>query len=245
MSVTFPKVRARVRSRLRDLDGKMNNPSTVEVDMAICDAFVAIGGDLPAPTLYTASAVTISAGTDFFTLPVTVASSGYGTLTEEYAGQVELQRVTDGRWLERKTVNELQGWLINPTTALGIPDLFALYQDNGLVVRGRCYPGAKVATVLNMYSSLKPNDLRDYVGTGGTEGLDTATVPWGRHGVAALVDYASAMLVARMNADALKLRGLNPNVADLWMREADRLIYQEAADRNALESNGQTQRRVP
>lgn len=245
MSVLLTKLRGRVRSKIRSLDGKATGPDVVAVDIALCDAYIALQADLPQPTLYTANAVTISAGTDLFSLPVTVTSSGYGTGSEEYAGQVDLQRTVDGLFLRRYTVNELESWINgNVTTPLGIPERFALYEDNGQVVRGRCYPGAKSATVCNLYSTLHANDLRDWVGTGGSEGLETVSANLSRVGAAALVDYTAAMLVARMDADTLKKRGLNPQVATLWQQEADRLLYQEAARRNAIESNGLTQRRV-
>jgi len=244
VSVLLTKLRGRVRNKLRALDAKMPGPTQLETDMAVCDAFVALSSELPARTLYTASGLTISAGTDLFSLPITVASSGYGTGSVEYAGMVDLQRVTDGRWLERKTLNELESFIFTGAIQLGIPDLFALYEDGGNVVRGRCYPGARAATVCHLYSSLTPDDLRDWVGTGGAEGLETVTVNLGRYGIAALVDYASAMLMKRMDPDMLKKRGINPQYADDLMGEAGTLLYQEAAQRNAIESNGQTQRRV-
>lgn len=245
MSVTFVKLRGRVRQRLHSLDGRIANPDSVALDMALCDAYIALQADLPAPTLYTASGLTISAGTDLFTLPVTITSSGFGTGTVEYAGQVDIQLQSNGQWLERKTQNELLSWITNAGTLLGVPTIFALYQDGSQTVRGRCYPGAKTAQVCNIYTTIAADDLRDYVGTGGTEGLDTATAPLSRKAAAALVARASANLVARMDEAALKSRGINPNVAKLWMDEANDLAYQAAGDMYALESNGETQRRVP
>lgn len=245
MTVALTKIRGRVRSRLRDADGRMDNPSNVDVDMAICDAYLALSADLPAPTLYTAAALTISAGSDLFTLPVTVASSGYGTGTTEYAGQVEIQLVSNGAFLQRKTLTELNAFRHGQfTLILGVPSMFALYEDNGQVVRGRCYVGAAAAQSCNLYSSLQVEDLRDYVGTGGAEALDTVSADLSRTGAAALVAYTAGMLLKRMDAKAVELRGLNPAVADVWLNEAATLMYHEAARRNALESNGETQRWV-
>lgn len=246
MSVSLVKLRGRVRARLQDSDGRMANPDGVTIDMALCDSYIALSSELPAPTLYTASAFTISAGSDLFSLPITVTSSGYGTGTVEYAGQCEIQLASTGRFLSKNTLEQLNAYRDGtPSSANGVPQFFALYQDSGQVVRGRVYPTAQVAYVCNLFSSLKADDLRDYVGTGGSEGLDTAIVNLGRDGAGALVAYTSAMLLKRMDEDAVKARGINPAVADDWMREAEVLLYQEAANRHALESTGQTLNLVP
>lgn len=241
MTVTLIKLRGRVRSRLRDSDGRMANPSIVEIDQALADAYLALQSYLPAPTLYTASALTISAGSDLFSLPVSVSGSGYGTGTVEYAGQVELQLASNGQFLRRQTVEQVNAFR-NGQNALvtGIPHIFALYQDNAQVVRGRCYPGAKVAEVVNMFASLKADDLRDYVGAG-SSAMDDVTLNLGRDGAASLVAQTAAMLLARMDETAIKERGINPRVADAWFAEAADLAYAEAATRHSLESTGEVQ----
>ncbi len=245
MTLSLVKVRSRVRSRLRDVDGRMTNPSVIDVDMAIADAYLALEADLPAFTLYTASAFTISAGTDLFSLPVTVTSSGYGTGTVEYAGQVDIQLVSTGKFLQPKTLDELNAFRDGQAVLLtNVPYLFALYQDGSNVVRGRCYPAAKSAEVCNLYSSLKVDDLRDYIGAG-SSAMDDVSVNLGRDGAAALVAYTSAMLVKRMDDAALKLRGINPAVADAWFQEARDLMWHEGATRKSLETVGETQQWIP
>jgi hypothetical protein len=246
VAILLTKLRGRVRSKIRDIDGKMASPNQVEIDQAICDAYIALQADLPQPTIYVASGITIAGGGAVFSLPVTVASSGFGTGTEEYAGQVDLQLVSNGRWLRRKTIDELRQFFDGQqATVQGVPEWFALYEDNATVVRGVCYPAAKASEVCNMYASLSANDLRDYVGTGGTEGLDTATAKLSDIGAAALVNRAAADMIDRMDDAALKLRGINQKYAAVLRSESESLIYQEAGRRSALESNGRSQLRVP
>lgn len=223
----------------------MTGPDSVACDMALTDAYIALQSELPQPTLYTASALTISAGAETFSLPVTITSSGFGTGTVEYAGQVDLRLASNGSFLERKTLDELNAYRAGSASVpLGIPQIFALYEDRSTVVQGRCYPGALAAQACDMFASISADDLRDYVGTGGTEGLDTVTTQLGRQGAAALVNRAAAFLVARMDEPTLKKRGINPAVVQLWLKESDDLAYAEAGRRLALESNGATQRRV-
>ena len=245
MSLAFTKLRGRVKARLRDVDGRMNNPSGLEVDMALADAYIALEADLPAPTLYTASALTISAGSDLFSLPVSVSGSGYGTGTVEYAGQVLIQLQSTGQFLEQVTLDQLNA-LRNgqPTLQLQIPNYFATYEDIGNVMRGRAYPGAKDAQVCNLYSSLSADDLRDYVGAG-SSGMDDVSANLSREGAGALVAYTSAMLVKRMTPQTLEERGINPGVADFWLAEAQKLMWQEGARRASLDSPARTQQWVP
>jgi hypothetical protein len=244
VAILLTKLRGRVRSKIRDIDGKADSPNQVEIDMALADAYIALQADLPQPTIYVASGITIAGGGSVFSLPVTVASSGFGTGTEEYAGQVDLQLVSNGRWLRRKTIDELRQFIDGQqATVQGVPEWFALYEDNATVVRGVCYPAAKASEVCNMYASLSANDLRDYVGTGGSEGFDTATAKLSDQGAAALVLMAAAEMVAKMDADTLKERKLNPAVVARWDRQADQLLYGEGGRRSAVESNGRSQLR--
>ena len=245
MTVTLAKLRGRVRNRLRDADGRMANPSGIEVDMALADAYIALQADLPSPTVYTANAFTISANSDTFTLPVSIASSGYGTGTVEYAGQVEIQLVSIGQFLRKRSLEELNAFKNGqPTTLYSIPHDYALYQDRDNVVRGRTYPGAKANELCNLFSSITADDLRDYVGAG-SSGMDDVSVNLGRYGAAALVGYTAGLLAQRMTGEVLQERGINPAAIDAWMKEAMELLYHEGATRNALESSGRTQRWVP
>lgn len=243
MGIALAKVRGRVRSRLRDADGRMNSPSTVEIDMQLASSWIELSSLLPSPVLYTASAFTIAAGATTFSLPVTVTSSGYGTGTTEYNGDVRIQLASTGTYLRRLSHTEMDALTWGVTVVpLAIPDSFALYMDSAQVVRGRCWPGALAAQACNLWATLSAEDLRDYVGTGGTEGMDTVTVPGTREAVQALEAHASAMLVARMDDKAIALRGLNPKIADAWMRECDGLLYEEEKRQHALKSIGRVQR---
>ncbi len=151
---------------------------------------------------------------------------------------------SNGRFLWRRSLEELNAIRnLQAQTLYNVPTEFAIYEDKSNVVQGRTYPGAKDAQVCNLYSSLTADDLRDYVGAG-TSGMDDVSANLSREGAGALVAYTAAALVERMSVKTLEARGLNPNVVQRWQREADSLIWQECARRNALESTGRTQRWV-
>lgn len=246
MSVPIAKVRGRVRIRLKDADSSKPAFSGPDVDMAIAEAWIALNAFLPPPLLYVASAFTISAGASTFTLPVTVASSGYGTGTTEYGGNVQIQLVTSGMYLKEITNGEMDALLDGtPTVPQALPNQFALYQDNSQVIKGRCYPGASVAQACNLWATISAEDLRDYVGTGGAEGMDTVTVPGTRKAVQALVARASWMLLNGEPTDAAAARGIDKNAkVQEWREEEDRLAYQEEKTQHDIKSTGRVQRRV-
>ena len=248
MSVLLPVLRDRVRIKLRQTDSRLAHYSPLEIDMAICDAYISERGRLPAPMLYTANAFTIAAGADTFTLPVTVTSSGYGTGTEQYTGLVRIQLVSNGIWLADWT-NEMMdvakaGQVPATNTALGKPDRFALYETNAQGVNGRVYPGAAASEACNTWTALAANDLRNYVGTGGTEGLDTAPVLVSTEAATALEWIVSSTLGQGMPPEALQRCGLNPAVFAHWEKEGRKAMYKVAEKRFNIDGIGQTERWV-
>jgi hypothetical protein len=228
-----------------DADGRKPTPSGVEIDMAIAEGWILLGSQLPTPVLYVASAFTIAAGAELFTLPVTVASSGYGTGTTEYAGEVRIRLTTTGQYLKKITDVELDALRDgNAIVPPALPRFFSLYQDGSQVIRGRCWPGAAVAQACDLWATIAPEDLRDYVGTGGAEGYDTSTVGGSRVAAQALVAQVSGELLSRMSDAAAAERGLDKRKAADWQREAYDLLYAEEARQHALKSTGRIQRWV-
>lgn len=248
MSVALSKVRNRVRERIRDIDSHSPPIAGVSVDMAIAEAYLLLSSQLPKPEIYTASAFTIMGGGDTFSLPVTVTGSGYGTGTTEYAGNVRIQLVSNGLFLFRRSQSEMdavRNWRPVSQIILGVPDSYHLYEDSGQVVRGRCFPGASADEACNLYATIERDDLRDYVGTGGAEGLDTATIMFSRQAADALVRYTAADLIDRMLPEDLTRRRLNPNVSNTWRKEADDQLVRDAARLHNLKSVGRVQRFMP
>ena len=246
MAVPIAKVRGRIRARLNDTDGRLDAPSGPQIDMAIAEAWILLAGQLPAPVLVVPSGVTIAALSDTFSLPVTVASSGYGTGTTEYGGDVRLQIVSSGQNLRKITNVEMDALHSGaPIIPYSIPRDFALYQDNAQIVRGRCWPGANLAQACNLWATISPEDLRDYVGTGGAEGMDTVTVPGTREAVQSLVAYTASCLLKKMDAKAVALRGINPAVAEDWQRESDRLLDIAEIKQHNVKSTGRIIRFTP
>jgi hypothetical protein len=132
----------------------------------------------------------------------------------------------------------------NQSVSLGIPEVFALWEDKNQAVQGRCYPGAKDAQVCDLWASLTADDMRDFIGSG-SDDMDDVEVLLSREGSTALVIYTAADLVARMSKTALEARGLDGGVAVKWHKEAQDLLYREAGRRHDLEALGRIERWVP
>lgn len=245
MSVSLIKIRGRVRQRLRDLDGRMPTPDGVTVDMAMCDAWLRLSAYLPSPIVYIANAFTISAGTDTFTLPVSITGSGYGTGTVEYAGDIRIQLATLRIYLEKRTQVEMDA-LKNryQVLPLAIPLKYALYEDRSQVIQGRVHPGAAADYACNLWANITADDLRDYVGSG-TEGLDTVSVPGSRRTAGALVAYTAGELLGRMTPEAAKSHGLDKGMAEVWRDEAMTLLAEEEATQHSIKATGRVMRFQP
>jgi len=206
MSVALRRVRDRISMKLRDTDARKGTFDAVYLDNAICEAYLALQGRLPPPDLYTASAFTIGAGGDTFTMPTSVTQWTGNDGGAEYAGDFRIQLASNGQFLQKRTVEELDSMrnrLPTVSPALSIPYLYALWEENDQDVQGRCYPGAKVAEACNLFRTFKADDLRD---------------------------------------DDLKLRKLNPAVAQLWMQMSEDALYSEACARHDIDSVGRVQR---
>lgn len=239
MAIPLRKVRDRVRGRLNDTDARRPTFVVPQLDSAICDAYLALSSMIPAPTIYTASAFTISAGAETFTLPTTATTGWTGGDGEaEYAGMVQIQLVSTGTFLQPISNAQMHALRSGQTSVVtGIPERFALYEASNQQVNGWCYPGAKVAQACNLYRSLLYDDLRDYVGAG-TDDLDDVEVQFSRLGVLALVQYAASCLLGQMTDEDAQLRRIDKSVAALWRKEAWDLAYGEAMRRHNLEDPG-------
>lgn len=247
MSVSYAKVRGRIRARLQDADGRMDVPSGVAVDMAAASSWIALGAFMPAPLVYTASAFTIAAGSETFTLPVTITASGYGTGTVEYSGVQKIQLVSNGIYLRPASHEEIHRLRYgNVTTSTGIPQVYAMYQDGAQVVRGRCWPPPTAAEACNLWAFVSAEDLRDYVGTGGTEGMDTVTVPGTREQAQALEARTAWSLLNTMPKAQAEARGID-KAAKLaeWKDEWNSIVYSAEQRAHSLKSVGRVLRFKP
>ena len=245
MAVPLRVVRDRVRAWIKDVDSRHPVFDIPQLDMAIADVYLVMGGMMPAPHLYTASAFTISAGGDTFTLP-TAAPTGWtgNSGRAEYGGDIRIQLVSTGQFLERRTREEVDSYrngLITTTT--GKPDLFALWVESDQDVQGICYPGAKDAEPCNLFRSMSYDDLRDYVGSG-SDDLDDVSVQFSRVGSVALGMMAASTLIAGMNDEDLKKCRLNPRLAQTLEKQAWSALYSDIANRNDIEAAGRIMRWV-
>jgi hypothetical protein len=231
MSITLNVLRGRVRERVRDTDVRSPSRDIAEYDTAIADAYIALSAWLPAPTSVTASAGTIAANADTFTLPT--ASS------EEYAGEVRIRLRSDGTFLTRRTVEEIDRLRSGDISTVGTsrPTDFCMWEELDQDVQCRCWPRSKDAESYDLHRTLAPDELRDL-------GFDLSTVQFSRFGTVALVLHASALMVEGMTDDDLATRKLNRGVAGDWMRDSRVVLYKERERRHNLESVGRTLRMV-
>jgi hypothetical protein len=235
MSVKLSRIRDRVNGRIRNFDfrGNESGPaySDVEVDQELCSEYLAIQSMLPAAKIYTASAFTISAGTDTFQLPATVTQWTGNDGGAEYRGAIRIQLVSNGGFLDQVSLNDINRYRnFQPVIANGIPYIFALYEDTDQDIQGICYPPTRVSEACNLFRDLEADDLRDFVGSG-AQAMDDVEVQMSRVEALALELRASAGLVAKMSSADLDARRLNPNAVSLWINEAAGLIHAGAAVR--------------
>jgi len=233
---TLANIRSRVQVRIGDDDNRKGSFGIVKIDHAIADAAIALGASLPAPEVYLSSALTIAAG-DTFTLP-TAAQTGFVSLTQ-YAGDIRIRLRSNNIFLVKITTEEMDARKNGRASAPGsVPEVFSLWEEMDNDVQGRCDPPAKAAEVCDLFVSLQPDDIRD------ADDMDAANVRFSRLGSLSLVAYTSALLVAQMDEEDMKLRRLNPGIVTLWLKEAADAIYREEVRRNNEESVGRTQRWV-
>jgi len=230
---TIAYVRLKVDLRLRQLDSKNRSYLVPEVDQAIREKYVARMASMPPSHVAEASAFTILAGTDTFTLPTTGS-------TYSDALDVRLQLVTTGGYLGKYTQEEFEPWVRNLTAlVLQVPQIFTLWEDQRGVVHGRVYPGALADELVNVFRSLSheaPTSATD---------LDAAAIYLNEAACVALAADVAADLLEAMTPEDAARRRLNPAIVGSWRREAAKVWYQESARRSDLEGAGRTMRWVP
>lgn len=240
MSIPLKAIRDRVNGMLNNHDFRKPGLDEASVDQKICDVYMLEAARLPAPSSYTASAFTISAGGDTFTLPNTVTGWTLGAGGAEYAGDVRIQLVSNGEFLLRVTREEIEGYKDNsPAVVLGIPRRFALFEVRDQDLQGLCYPGALAAEACNLYRTLTVDDPRDFTG-----GMDASELQFSRIAATALQFSVAADFLESMTDEDLAIRRLNRKAAAAWRQRAEVAFYQEQARRHSIKDAGRFQRWV-
>lgn len=235
MSITLAALRSRVRAKLNDVDMRRPAFNVIAYDQALADAYTNVQSRLPAIHVYTASAFTIAATSETFTLPT--------TSNAQYRGDVRLQLVSNGVFLYKKTVEEInqyQNGEFGAALLVGVdhPSIFALWEGSTQVVNGICWPRTLQAEAVNMYNTLSAADLRN------AADMDAAVIDLSEEGVVGLTYFAAAMLAAGMTEQDLAARRLSKDVAAVWFRESNRVLLREEARHSDLESVGRIMRWV-
>ena len=246
MSIALRRVRERVRFNLNDFDAHGPVYDTIALDQAIAESYLYVSALLPGQKIAVSSGITIAAGGDTFTLSASITQWTGNNGGAEHRGDVRIQLRSNGRFLRRLTLEELDGLRegILPTSpVLGIPSDFALWETKDQVVHGRCYPGALAAEACDMFLSLEASDLRDYVGSG-TDDLDDVVLEMSRVGVEAVILHASGCLLGKLAAEKAQGLGLDKSYAPVWIQESRTMIHQERVRRHNLESIGRQERNV-
>lgn len=220
----------KVRFRTRDRDHKNQARSTPEIDQLTREKYLIRYAQLPPVHVATASAFTISAGGDTFTVTLT------GT-TYADAGDVRIRLRSDGSFLVKQSVEQIDATRNgHPSVSLGIPDRFCVWEDKVGVLNGRCWPGAKDAQICDLYRDEDADVL-----TSATD-LDAVAVILNDAGQTALAALVAAEIVESMTDEELAVKKLNRNVAKLWTQEAEKVFYLEACRRHDVESVGVIER---
>ncbi len=229
-SYTLPSIRTEVMVAIRQSTTRKATFSPVEVDQAMRRAYFALQSKLPPVHAYTAAAGSIAAGANTFVLPTTSSA--------EYRGAVRLQLVSNNRFLQKLNNEEMDAyWNVQSSAATGRPFWFALYEEDDQEIQGRCHPRSKDTESYNLWRALVPADF-DLTAIGSTN------IRLNRFAGSALVLKTAAALVDMMDADALKLRRINPAITRRWDADAEDEIYRAAMDMHGLMGTGRTHRMV-
>lgn len=231
MAQTLSDLRNRVRTMIRDTDGRNASRDLAEIDDAIAEAYLVLASRIPSPSLYTASAFTIAANADTFTLPTS------GLL--EYTGDVRIRLRSDGRFLRRRTLEEIDRFRSGDISTVGTtrPELFALWMEADQEVQGRCWPRSRDAELCDLFAALSAQDLRENIEA-------ASTIHFSRFGTVALVLHAAATIVTGLTDADLEERRLNRDVVPLWLKDADRTLVREEGRRHDVEAVGRMMKLV-
>jgi hypothetical protein len=244
MAVALTRVRERVRERCQDTDNERVTFDPVQYDQAIADAYIELGGWLPAHFTNSESAFTISQGASTFTLPATVSQYTGNDGGAEYTGDIRIRLRRTGRFLTEVTMDEMDAIRDGEVTInQGEPRLFAPYEEKDQGVKAFCYPAAEQAEVCDLFHKLMTDDLRDFVGSG-TDDMDDVEILFSRLGTAALVSWVAAEMLDRMTDEQLAERKLNRGAAGNWRQSAVRMLLQEESRLHDLEGVGRLGRWV-
>lgn len=219
-------------SRLNAMDGKTPiRGGVVYVDQHIRDQAIALDSRLPSYETYTSNAGTITAGSESFDLPTTSSA--------QYGGNLRIRLRSNNTFLNKVTADEMQSFKDGASTSAGYSKsrFYCPVEGVGQTVTVWVWP---------INASNEAYDLWRSVVIADTTSTDIAawTLPFGNEGQLALELYtAGAILQAMSQADA-EVRGLDKSVAGVWILEASRQEYEEAARRHRIESVGRYQRYV-
>jgi hypothetical protein len=237
---TIAAIRMKVRFNLRDTDSKMQSFDSAEIDQKIRDVYLVKGAGLPAAHKATSSALTILAGANTFTVPITKTT---GSTTFSDASEVTLQLVSTGHFLQPVSREMLDAMRDSQqATVSGRPEFFTVYEDLDGVLRGICYPAAKGDEACNLFQSIGTQ-----VPFSATN-LDAAAIILTDPAQVALACLVAAELLPMIPDDELQRRRVNPRgvptMLQAWRSEASRVFYREAIRRNGVQDVGLVERWV-
>lgn len=244
MATDLRTIRSRIQGRLRITSKRNPAFDTIEIDEEIASKCLELGAWLPAPMLYSASAFTISANSMTFQLPTSVTQYTGNDGRAEYRSEIRLQLVSTGAFLRKLSNEQMDSYVhLSPSGHYSIPDYFSIYEEKNSDVEGRVWPGAKDPQAVNLWATMAHDDVRDFIGSG-SDDMDDVQVQFSRVAALALEKYVAADLLLRMTDEMLKEARLNPQVAEVWRKEAYELAYLDAGRRHDMDELGEHQRWV-
>jgi hypothetical protein len=236
MASTVQVVRDRVIENLQDFDRSKPAFSIPQYDIAIKGAYQIVAARMPWPHVHTASGLTLTAGVDTF------------TLSTNLGGDLRLRRRSDGFFLEKVTVEQLDAYrtgvtATNLANVASTPWCFAVWLQPGTAgtdLSGRVFPPPNAANVsLDTYFSQIPTALS-------STALDSDNVLFDVTTVEALILKVSVTQLAKLPKSEMDRLMIDPSIGKEWKEDYERTVYRATGNRFDQDSNNATyQRWVP
>ncbi len=226
---SFRSISNRALKMIHEDDAQRPVIGLIEADQCVRDTYNLEMARMPGVALETLSGLTLTAGSDRFTL----------STASVYRGEIRIRLQVNGLFLSRISRDELDG-LRRGTLAVnqGRPQFWCAWEESDLEIQGRTWPGSDQAYVCDIFTRTLPAD------PGVAADLDALVlVGLSAAGESALVHLIAADLGGRIPQQEMQARGLTEKKLAAWLKAGRVGLYAEEMRQAAVGSINYVQRR--